>query len=333
MNHSNEKDVSPRTGRSWLEAAFYVDRSERGRLRLRGRDRQSFLQGMVSNDVAGLKPGQGCYAFLLDATGHVLADVRVLCVEDHLLLDVEPGAAPTIAQLLDRYLITEDCKIEDVTGETAQALVGGRNAPAVLAQLGVSGAESWQEGQNAPARMARTLALVAATRLVPGPAFDIYVAADALPELVMELRAAGAAEITEAALDAFRVEAGVPRGGADLTEKILAPETGQGARAISTSKGCYVGQEIVARIDARGHTNRTFAGFLIEGETVPASGEKITAEDGKEAGWITSAVLSPTLDRPIALGYLRHEHAAPGTPVRIGAVGATVAALPLVPAD
>lgn len=332
MNHSNDKDVSPRTGRSWLEAAFYVDRSDRGRLRLTGGDRQSFLQGMVSNDVAALRPGQGCYTFLLDATGHVQADARVLCVEDHLLLDVEPNAAPAVAQLLDRYLITEDCKIEDVTGETAQALVGGRDAPGVLARLGVAGAESWQEGQNAPARMARTLALVAATRLVPGPAFDIYLAADALPELVLELRVAGAAEITEAALDAFRVEAGVPRGGVDLSEKVLAPETGQGARAISGAKGCYVGQEIVARIDARGHTNRTLVGFLIEGETVPAAGDKVTGDDGKEAGWITSGVLSPTLDRPIALGYLRHEHAAPGTPVRIGGISATVAALPFVPA-
>lgn len=320
---TTQKESSP------LTAVFFVDRSDRGRLRLTGRDRQSFLQGMVTGDVARLHPGQGCYAFMLDATGHILADMRVLCAESHLLLDVEPGLAPFVAATLDRYLIMEKCRIADVTDETAQVFVGGAAAPEVLAQRGISGSNLWAEGQNAALSIGGVEATVAATRLIPGPGFDIYAPADARAEVIEDLREAGVAEITAAALDAFRVEAGVPRQGVDMNEKVLAPETAQQTRAISYRKGCYIGQEIVARIDARGHTNRTFAGFLLEGERVPENGEKVMA-DGREVGWTTSCVLSPTLHRPIALGYLRQEHAQPGTSVVIGDERAVVAALPLV---
>jgi folate-binding Fe-S cluster repair protein YgfZ len=177
---------------------FYVVRHDRGRLRLTGRDRQSFLQGMVTNDVASLAPGQGCYTFLLDATGHVLADARVLCAPDHLLLDVEPGMAAFVAETLDRYLIMERCRITDVSEEIGQVFVGGTRAPDVLARLGATNAHDWAEGQNEALPIAGQTALAAATRLIPGPGFDIY-----LPEwrstegaLLAELDAANAVELS-----------------------------------------------------------------------------------------------------------------------------------------
>lgn len=310
-------------------SAFYVDRSNRGRLQLTGRDRQSFLQGMVTNDVAALAPGQGCYAFVLDATAHVLADVRVVCRASDLLLDVEPGLAAFVAQTLDRYLIMEKCEIVDMTGATAQVFVGGEHAPRVLAHLGIANSETWVEGQNEPIGVGGVEATAAATRLIPGLGFDIYVPAGALPDLIEALRAAGAGERTAAALETYRIEAGVPRFGADIDATKLASETGQQARAISYRKGCYLGQEVVARIDARGHTNRTFVGFRLESNDVPASGEKV-AVDNKEVGSVTSCVFSPDVNQPIALGYLRHEHAAPGTAVVIAGQPAVVATLPFV---
>jgi folate-binding protein YgfZ len=228
-----------------VPAAFLLDHSDRGRLRLTGRDRQSFLQGMVTNDVAALAPGQGCYAFLLDPTGHVLADARVLCTDDHLLLDVEPGWAPFVAETLDRYLIMEKCRIADVTGETAQVFLGGTAAAALLArQVDAPGAvDAWREGQNALVEIGGVPALVAAATWVPGPGFAVYLPRHAALAFASDLAAAGVPPLDAETFEALRIEAGVPRFGADITEKVLAPETGQQARAISYRKGCYIGQE------------------------------------------------------------------------------------------
>lgn len=317
---------------------FFARRDDRGRLRLIGRDRQAFLQGMVSNDVARLSPGEGCYAFLLDATGHVLSDARVLCAPDYLLLDMEPGMAPFVAETFDRYLIMEKCRIEDatVTLHMGQTFVGGPRAPAVLAEFGVAGAGAWTEGQNGVVDLAGYDGLVTATRLVPGPGFDFYIPAAGNADVVLlyQLELMGAVELDDATLDALRIEAGVPRFGVDMDAKTLAPETGQEARAINYKKGCYIGQEIVARIDARGHTNRTLAGFAFpSGAPVPEPGSVVVGADGKEVGRVTSAALSPTLGQPVALGALRREHASPGTPVMIAGGPAMVAALPFVAPD
>lgn len=314
---------------------FFVDRSGRGRVRLTGKDRQSFLQGMVTNDVARLAPGQGCYAFLLDATGHVLADVRILCLEDSLLLDVEPGMAPFVAETLDRYLIMEKVRIADVTSETRQILIGGIGASEYLKKLGVDGAEDWAEGQNAAVEIGGASVTVAATRLLPVPAFDIYWTAAADAALLnREGISAGAIELPAETADALRIEAGVPKFGVDMDSRVLAPETAQQKRAIAYRKGCYIGQEIVARIDARGHTNRTFAGFrLAPGAALPAPETPVLAADGREAGRITSAALSPTLGVPLALGYIRHEYAEPGTTVTVDGQPAMVTALPFVASD
>ncbi len=307
---------------------FYVDRSDRGRLRLTGKDRQSFLQGMVTNDVARLAPGQGCYAFLLDATGHVLADVRVLCLENSLLLDVEPGMASFVAETLDRYLIMEKVRITDVTEELRQYTLVGAEAPDVLAHFGIDGAADWQEGDNAAREIQGETVTAAAAHLAPVPAFDIYLPPSADGGTL--LQAQGAAAHTAQALDSLRIEAGIPRYGQDIDRRVLAPETGQQKRAINYRKGCYIGQEIVARIDARGHTNRSFTGFyLAPDESLPAPETPVTV-DGREVGRITSAAFSPTLGVPIALGYLRQEYLEPGTRVTISGQWADTASLPFV---
>jgi folate-binding protein YgfZ len=312
-----------------LPPVFYVERSDRGRLRLTGRDRQSFLQGMVTNDVGRLTPGAGCYAFQCDATGHVLADLRVLCLEDALLLDTEPGMAEQVAATLEKYLIMERVKIADVSSEYESFLVFGEGAPALLAGLGVSDAAAdWHEGRNVVADVAGVSGVVAAAvRLVPGPAFELLVPAGQGGAARTALAGAGARESSAADVEALRIEAGVPRYGADIDAKVLAPETGQQARAISYKKGCYIGQEIVARIDARGHTNRAFAGFSVSEGATP--GAAVTV-DGKEVGRITSVAVSPTLGVPIALGYVRNEHGTPGTMMEVAGAPAQVAALPFV---
>jgi aminomethyltransferase len=310
-----------------------IDRSERGRIRAAGRDRQSFLQGMVTNDVARLKPGEGCYAFLLDATGHVLADARILVMDEALLLDVEPGRAGFVIQTLERYLIMERVRLVDVTDETHQLLVAGRDAAAFLAGQGVPDAETWGEGRNAAVPALGGTARAASTHLLSVPAFDVYfedrTARDAC---AAALAASGAATVSADTIDALRIEAGCPLTGIDIDERVLAPETGQQQRAISYRKGCYIGQEIVARIDSRGHTNRTLAGFAFpSGAELPAPGT-VVMDGERQIGRITSAALSPALGMPIALGYIRREFAVPGTAVTFGGLAATVHGLPFVSA-
>ena len=314
-----------------IPSVFYLGRSERGRLRLTGHERQSFLQGMVTNDVGNLTPGTGCYSLMLDATGHILNDMRVLCTEEYLLLDVEPEQAAFVTETLDKFLIMEKCRIENVTATTGQAFIGGERASEMLIRAGVTVEDGWREGRN---RTHEGL-LVAATHLLSVPGFDIYGEPSAVSAFMESVKAAAAqASVTlepvePAFLEPLRIEAGVPRFGADMDDRVLAPEIGQKERAISYRKGCYIGQEIVARIDARGHTNRIFSGFILAEGDAPAPETPVMAED-KEVGRITSAALSPKMGVTLALGYIRNEQAVPDTTVSIGGRSARVSELPFV---
>lgn len=247
-------------------ALLYAE-SPRDVLAITGRDRASFLQGMVTNDVLGLQPGQSCYAFHLDATGHVLADMHVLCLEDRLLLVTEPGMGAALGELLDGYLVMERAKITPV--EYQHTLVLGS----------YTGEGIWYTHPLGTG-------ILTEVPIAPGTA------------------------MASSELEARRIEAGIPRFGVDIDRRVLAPETGQQARAIHYRKGCYVGQEIVARIDARGHTNRALAKFVLPAPVEPDT--PVTLE-GKDVGRITSSAPAISGAGAVALGYLRHEHIAPGT--------------------
>ena len=253
---------------------------ERELIRLTGRDRQSFLQGMVTNDVASLTPGQGCYAFHLTSKGQILADCRIACLDDSLLLDTEPGWGEPLAASLEHHLVMERVKIA-LRRETVY-FVSGESYPG----LETEGANR-PEGEGLIVRGALGYFLYS----VPAPT---------LPTLA------------ESDYEALRIETGIPRGRVDFDEKTLAPETGQAARAIHYKKGCDSGQEVVARIDARGHTNRTLVRLTLERCVAPHT--PILVEE-KEAGWVTSCAISPTLGVPVALGYIRNEFAISGTTV------------------
>jgi len=249
-----------------MAMTFLYAESSRNVLALTGRDRASFLQGMVTNDVLSLTPGQSCYAFHLDATGHVLADMYVLCQEDRLLLVTEPGMGPVLAELLDGYLVMERAKIAPM--EYQHTLVLG----------------PYTEGICYPHPLGT--GVLTDEPIAPGT------------------------PLTQADLETRRIEAGVPRFGVDMHKRVLAPETGQQARAIHYRKGCYVGQEIVARIDARGHTNRTLVKLRLPAPVTP---ETPITLSGKDVGRITSSAPASEGNGAVALGYLRHEHIAPGT--------------------
>ena len=305
----------------------------RGSVRVSGADRVRWLNGMVSGDVAALTPGpehSGCYALMLTPKGSIIADLHVRLATDALLLDLERDATAEVIARLERYVITEDVALADVSEEVERFALEGPQAAALLGAAGFEAQalapEAWLSGQvgGVPVQ-------VAAWGLSGEAAFQIFVAAGqggalsaalqdaagALPDLVFTL---GDAE----ALEVLRIEAGVPRLGAELDEDVLPGEARLTERAVSFTKGCYTGQEIVARVESRGQVNHLLVALAFEGG-LPAPGAALHAGD-KPVGEVTSVCDSPHRGA-IGLGYLRRAQAEPGTRVRWEGGTATVADL------
>lgn len=321
------------------EGAGLVDRSHRGKMRISGRDRRSWLHGQVTQDVNGLPEWRGAYAAVLTPQGKMVCDMRIFALPDALLADVPAGTETPMPEYLDRYLIMERAEIEDLTDEWALlSLLGPQSAGVAGSVLGdpLTQLPPWG---IAAATLADETVYVARTDYGGEDGFDFFVpsrCAAALWGALCQHRAAFAVHsVGWEALNVRRVEAGIPWWGAELDSSIV-PLEARLEHAIHFRKGCYVGQEIIARIEARGHVNNLLAGFFIEGEELPPAGAEVRSEE-KKVGRITSAVHSLRLKRPIALGYLRRELQEPGT--RVQAVSddrswdLEVAALPFVPSD
>jgi aminomethyltransferase len=284
--------------------AAWVDLSSRGPCWAAGRDRARLLHNLTTNNVKALSPGEGCYAFVLNPQGRIQCDVHLFCLPDRVLLDTEPETRERLPQFLRKYIIADDVKLEDASGELQAVGVEGPSAAAVLASAGAPAPQ--QPWSHAPWEGG----LVAAVSASGQPGFRIFVPPAARERLIAALETAGARRASADALRAVRVENGIPRFGEDIFDTTLPQETRQ-MHAVSFTKGCYLGQEIVERIRARGRVNRLLSKLRIEGaETLPA-GTKLQAGDA-EAGEITSAVFSPAENQVAALAYLRAPHAEPG---------------------
>jgi folate-binding protein YgfZ len=319
--------------RAMAEGAAVVDRSMLGKVTVTGRDRQAFLHGMLSNDIKGLAPGQGTSAAFLDAHGKVMALLDVYALEDRLLLALPPGLTEKTLERLDHFLISEKAVFEAADEAFAILAVQGPGAGALLSRaagrdLGLA------PFQHVEATIAGAPVRVIDRREAGVPGYRCWTAAAHAAALWQGLVDAGARPVGLGALDAHRIEAGVPWYGADVDETVILPET-RLEQLVSYTKGCYIGQETVARVKYRGHVNRALSGLVLDGDRVPAAGARVLADD-KDVGRITSAVRSPALGRPIALGYVRREHLDPGSPVSVDIGGevtpARVVALPFVPA-
>ncbi len=290
----------------------------RGTLRVSGADRLRFLNGMISNEVESLAPGRFCYATLLDRKGRILSDLFALVTEDAVLLDCAEGTAAHVREVLEKHVVADDVEVEDRSAEWGQLAFEGPGARAALAALGAptpdagtfalaarDGAEfAWLAGGRVTAEGVRVLG--------PGSGLAALAAASGLPEL------------SDADFEVLRVASFVPLYGRDMTERSFPAEARLGD-AISLTKGCYIGQEIVARIESRGAVNRLRV--LLRCEVPMQPGAEIRSGDSA-IGSVTSAVVSP-LDGPLAMGYVRADHAAPGTEVAVGGASALVTGPPL----
>jgi glycine cleavage system T protein (aminomethyltransferase) len=317
--------------RSARDDVAVIDRSFVGKVVVTGRDRQAFLQGMLSNDVKSLQPGQGAPAAFLDAHGKVMALLQVHVLEDRVLLELPPSLTEKTLGLLDRYLISEKAYFEAADETFAVLAVEGPRAGELLASL------AGRSLDLAPHQHVETSIAGAPVRVIrhseTGAAgFQCWTMAFQGAALWRALVDAQARPVGARALDVLRVEAGIPWYGVDVDETVILPET-RLEQLVNYNKGCYIGQEVVARVKYRGHVNRALSGLVLEGDSVPTRNAKVMAE-GAEVGRVTSAVRSFSLGRPIALGYLRREHFAPGTLVSVKdgdvLIPARVAALPFV---
>ena len=286
--------------------------------------RQKFLHGILSNEVAGRSAGQGSLSALLDAKGRVLALMRVLVGSDTVWLEMPAERLEAVEALLVHYRVAAPVRF--ARPATAVLAVIGPEARAALGRAG--GEIPELAGEDHVSRtLAGVPALIARASDVPAQGLALHVPAEAAASVRDALGAAGAVAIAAATLDALRVEDGIAWYGPDVTEANLMHEAGLVSLYHSAAKGCYVGQENVARLEARGgNVNKALRGLRLGAPA--AAGDPITAE-GADAGRVTTAAVSPRLG-PIAMGYVHRSRFEPGTAVEVAGVTAYVALLPLV---
>lgn len=305
--------------------AGVMDRSWHAVLRLTGPDRHAFLQGMVSNDILALAPNQGCRAAFLDTTGHILADLHVWNAPDALLIVTDPQVSARLLQTLDTYLIMEDVQIADVSAEWALlSLVGDGAHNAVSALLSSPLPPDLPPMTlHAAACLDGAQGFVAVPARDAVPALDLWLPTAFAPAVWEALLSQGVVPVGERAAEILRIEAGDAAWGRELSDATLLPEADLPG-TVSYTKGCYIGQEIIARLRARGHANRALRGILLpDSAPVPHAGATLHAAEqgpdaGREIGRITSAVASPRFGgRALALGYVRREFMEPGTALAV----------------
>lgn len=300
------------------EKAGLIDLSFRTQVKFTGEDRIDFLQGMLSNDVKALRPGDGCPATLLTEQGRIVADLRVYAEESAILLDLDARIKEKTIEALDRFIIADDVEIEDLSAHRVTLAVQGPTAAEVLTAAGLSSLPE-QELQHRDATIAEVQVRMIRSDQTGKSGYEFHVPSDRVAVVWQALaQLDGLLPVGHTALNMLRVEAGIPWYGLDMDEDRIVLEVGLD-RAISFNKGCYLGQEVVERASARGHMNRLLIGFLLQDEgqdALPTRGDRLLKDD-KEVGWLTSITTSPTLGRPIALGYIRREHGEPGTRLRI----------------
>ena len=301
--------------RALREEAGLLDRSDRARIVVRGSEAAEFLQGQLTNDVESLEPGAGCYAALLDRKGKVRADMRVLrLADDEFLIDTEPETGDLLQGHLSMYNVGRDAAVEaDGPGRSLLSLIGPLT-PKLLGDAPLVPEHAHRE---------QLLGGAACRVIATDAGADLLVPADAVEAVTAWLTAEGAQPVVDAAAEIARVEAGRPRVGREIGPQTMPAEAGINDRAVSFTKGCYIGQETVARLHYKGKPNRHLR--RLRSEEPLAAGDPVVAGD-REVGTVGTAVISPA-EGPLALAILRRE-AEPGDEVIVGdGVAATVEAV------
>jgi folate-binding protein YgfZ len=279
----------------------------RQQIAVAGPDRATYLQGLLTNDIPSLSAGTGCYSAWLTPQGRMLTDMHVLESGEMILLDVPAETVDATRDRLEQFIFTENVQVESLAGKLSGVWIHGPEAPAIVGRvMGIEGLASWHDYQHAQS--------VARIDQLGVPGFCLYLEPSREREVIAALVDAGAREVSHEAIEAARIEAGYPVFGVDMTDDTIPLEAGIEDRAISLSKGCYVGQEVIIRVLHRGHGRvaRKLVTLRID-SVVPPRGARLFAAD-RDVGFVTSAAMSPRLGA-IAMGYVHRDFVAPGTAV------------------
>jgi folate-binding protein YgfZ len=315
--------------------------SARAQVAVAGPDRATYLQGLLTNDIQALAEGSGCYAAWLTPQGRMLTDMHVLQSAGMILLDVPAEQVDSILARLDQFLFSEDVRIESLAEAMTGVWVHGPGAAAVVEQIvhGVNRLDDWSDYRHATGTIDGDPVSVARIDQIGVPGYCVFLARAIEPRFIASAVSAGARVVSPDALQAARIAAGYPVFGVDMTAETIPLEAGIEERAVSFTKGCFVGQEVVIRVMHRGggRVAKKLVGFrLAPQQNVghpehpaghPFRGAKVFAGD-REIGFVTSAADSPTLG-PIALGYVHRDFTAAGTGVQVDGHPATVVGLPI----
>ncbi len=296
--------------------AGLIDLSSRGRILVSGAEALMFLNGLVTNDLKTLELHSWMPAAFANVQGRLLAAVRVMHREDGFLFDTESSTRVAVIKLLERFTLAGDFCVADLSDQTAMLSVQGQKAADVVHAVFGNGAVIPARYKIATFRLkddAPVTAVRATHTAEDGTDFiaDIHSVAQLRDLLTNE----GAVEIGEEVVETLRIEAGIPRYGIDMDETTVVTETNLDD-AVSFTKGCYLGQEIIVRIKHRGHVAKKLTGLIFKGRQTLAKGDKIFSIADKEIGRITSSAFSPQLDRAIGLGYVKYDFLAPGTAIK-----------------
>lgn len=305
----------------------FCDLSGRTQIELTGADRAKVLHGLCTNDIKRLTPGGGCEAFLTNVQGKTTGFINVFCQEASLVVDTSPGLAQEIIPALDRYIIREDVTLIDRSQEWGEVLVSGTQAIDLLATQFV--------GSLPDSRVAISTGTIDThpiqVRRMPYTSPECFLLcceASRIPDIMAWLIQNDAVACGCDAIDVSRIEMGVPVFGLDLTADNLPQEIARDEFAISFTKGCYLGQETVARLDALGHVNRRLLGLKFSGTAVPPPGTIISVA-GKQVAQVTSSCFSPRMGSPLALAFVRRGSDKPGMTFQSEFGEAEVVTLPL----
>jgi|SRR5215467_6400160 len=300
------------------KTAGVADVSHLGRLNITGKDRVAFLNGLLTNDISKLKDDEGAHSVLLNPKARVTADLYVYALSDSFLIDTGEESASKVKEILDRFVITEEVRIEDISNSTVLLTVQGPSSAQVLKEIfkaEVDGLGSLRTKSIGPSL------IIVRDRTGRG-GFDILIPADEAESVWQNFLLRGEQSVRPVgseALEILRLEAGIPKYGVDVDEDTIVLEAGY-SDAISFTKGCYMGQEVVARATHIGRVNRRLVQLEVDGKETPEPRSPITAESGP-AGLITSSRFSPSLAKTIALGYVGRDFASVGTKLRVNVAG------------
>jgi len=304
------------------DSAALADLSDRGVLQASGPQRQKFLQAILSNDVLSREPGQGCRAALMTMKGHLLAFMRVLVQKDVVLMEMPADRLKAVEEALVFYRVAAPVRFA-ARPTTVLALMGPE-ARDILARAGCEVPELAPEAHVSGTVVGQPV-LVARAGDLPAGGYVLHTTPEGAAPVSAALQAAGAVPIGRATVDVLRIEDGRPWFGPDVTEENLLHETGLVPELHSPTKGCYVGQEVIARLEARGgNVNKMMRGLRL---SAPADAGSTVTSEGKDVGRITTAGISPRLG-PIAMGYVHRSRFEPGTHVEVGRAAAAVVRLP-----